>query len=147
MSAIVILVLRISAAVSLYVCLGLIIFILWKDLFRIKNYPRARKSSHIKINNLTSGESRDFSINEIFIGRSDLAQIQLQDDEAVSNMHARIFLKGNNWWVEDLLSTNGTLINQDPIATPTIITTGDQISCGKTIIEITEDDNSIPPEI
>jgi len=75
------------------------------------------------------------------------AQIQLQDDEAVSNMHARIFLKGNNWWVEDLQSTNGTLINQDPIATPTIITTGDQISCGKTIIEITVDDNSGPSEI
>jgi hypothetical protein len=30
---------------------------------------------------------------------------------------------------------------------PTIITTGDQISCGKTIIEITVDDDSVPPEI
>ena len=147
MCAIVILVLRILAAISLYACLGLIIYFLWKDLFRGKNNSRARKSSHIKINNLTSGESRDFSISEIFIGRSDLAQILLQDDEAVSNMHARIFLKGNNWWVEDLQSTNGTLINQDPIATPTIITTGDQISCGKTIIEITVDDDSVSSEI
>jgi pSer/pThr/pTyr-binding forkhead associated (FHA) protein len=40
------------------------------------------------------------------------------------------------WWAEDLGSTNGTLLNQAPLATPTVITTGDQIECGNTAIII-----------
>ncbi|MDO9545629.1 MAG: FHA domain-containing protein [Pelolinea sp.] len=142
MSAFVILILRALAAISLYICLGLIIFILWRDLFKIKNSSDIQSSAILTIKNLKSGESDDFSISEIFIGRSDLAHIQLQDDDTVSNMHARIFYKGKNWWLEDLQSTNGTLINEDPIVTPIIITSGDQISCGKTIIEISLDENS-----
>ena len=31
------------------------------------------------------------------------------------------------WWLEDLGSTNGTFLNKNQIAVPTVIITGDQI--------------------
>ena len=145
MSAVIILILRIFAAVSLYAFLGFITLILWKDLIDKKTGGSLQTS--ITIKDISKDEIRDFSDNEIFIGRDALAQIRLQHDEAVSNIHARIFRKEGNWWIEDLQSTNGTFLNEDPVITPTIIVSGDQITCGETTIEISVNNNPSPTKI
>jgi len=137
MSAEIILILRVLAALSLYAFLGLIIFTLWKDLINTDKTIVGNLQTSITIRDVSRDETREFRVDEIFVGRDKLAQIRFQHDEAVSNMHARLFYKENNWWVEDLQSTNGTFLNQDPINTPAIIISGDQITCGKTTIEIT----------
>ena len=141
MSAVIILILRVLAALSLYAFFGLIIFLLWKNLINKDNTVAASQRPTIAIKNISKDETQVFSDNELFIGRDKLAQIGFQHDEAVSNIHARLFYKENNWWVEDLQSTNGTFLNLDPINTPTIIISGDQITCGKTTIEITMNNN------
>jgi pSer/pThr/pTyr-binding forkhead associated (FHA) protein len=145
MSAVIILILRIFAAVSLYAFLGFITLILWKDLIDKKTGGSLQTS--ITIKDISKDEIRDFRDNEIFIGRDALAQIRLQHDEAVSNIHARIFRKEGNWWIEDLQSTNGTFLNEDPVITPTIIVSGDQITCGETTIEISANNNPSPAKI
>ena len=147
MSAVVILILRVFAAISLYAFLGSIILILWKDLKEIDKKTSGAMQTSLIIKDISRDEIQSFKENEIFIGRDELAQIRLQHDEAVSNIHARIFRKEENWWVEDLQSTNGTFLNEDPIITPTIIVAGDQITCGKTTIEITINNNPLPTEI
>ncbi len=147
MSAGIILTLRVLASLSLYTFLGLIIFILWKDLINAEKTIAGNLQTPITIRDISQDETRDFRDNEIFVGRDKLAQIRFQHDEAVSNMHARLFYKENNWWVEDLLSTNGTFLNQNPINTPAIIISGDQITCGKTTIEITMENNPHLAEI
>ena len=147
MSAIIILILRVFAVASLYAFLGFIIFILWKDLKETDKKTGGSLQTSIIIKDISKDEIQDFRDNEIFIGRDALAQIRLQHDESVSNMHARIFRKDENWWVEDLQSTNGTFLNKEPIVTPTIIVAGDKITCGKTTIEITMNNNSTPTEI
>ena len=147
MTAVIILILRVLAALSLYAFLGFIILILWKDLINRDKTIVGSLQTSITIRNISKVETQDFRENEVFIGRDELAQIRFQHDEAVSNMHARLFYKENNWWVEDLQSTNGTFLNQDPIITPTIIISGDQITCGKTTIEITMDHNQHRAEI
>jgi pSer/pThr/pTyr-binding forkhead associated (FHA) protein len=147
MSAVIILILRLFAAASLYVFLGFIMLILWKDLKKIDEITGSSPQTSITIKDITRDETLDFRDNEIFIGRDALAQIKLQHDEAVSNIHARIFRKKDSWWIEDLQSTNGTFLNEDQIITPTIITSGDQITCGKTTIEITMNNNPPPAEI
>ncbi len=147
MSAGIILTLRVLAALSLYAFLGLIIFTLWKDLINTNKTIAGNLQTPITIRNISKDETRDFKDNEIFVGRDELAQIRFQHDEAVSNMHARLFYKENNWWVEDLQSTNGTFLNQNPINTPAIIISGDQITCGKTTIEITMENNPHLAEI
>ena len=147
MSAVTILILRVFAAISLYAFLGSIIFILWKDLRETDKKTVGTQQTSLTIKDISKDEIQNFKENEIFIGRDELAQIRLQHDEAVSNIHARIFHKEGNWWVEDLQSTNGTFLNEDPIITPTIIITGDQITFGKTTIEITINNNPPPTEI
>jgi pSer/pThr/pTyr-binding forkhead associated (FHA) protein len=47
------------------------------------------------------------------------------------------------WWLEDLASTNGTFLNNTPISMPTVITSGDEISCGSVSLTISLSENVI----
>jgi pSer/pThr/pTyr-binding forkhead associated (FHA) protein len=71
----------------------------------------------------------------ILIGRGNDAGIRL-DDDYVSTRHARIAASGDQWFVEDLGSTNGTYIGTVRITQPTTVTLGTQIRIGKTILEL-----------
>jgi pSer/pThr/pTyr-binding forkhead associated (FHA) protein len=51
-------------------------------------------------------------------------------DPVVSAHHAAIALRGDGWWVEDLGSTNGTLINDRPLSGPATVASGDEIQVG-----------------
>lgn len=44
------------------------------------------------------------------IGRRDENDICLRNDTYVSRQHARLHLKNDDWWLEDLNSTNGSFI-------------------------------------
>jgi pSer/pThr/pTyr-binding forkhead associated (FHA) protein len=41
-------------------------------------------------------------------------------------------LRGSQWWLEDLNSRNGTLLNDSPLETPTVVTMGDVVTIGNT---------------
>ena len=71
----------------------------------------------------------------ILIGRGSDAAIRL-DDDYVSTRHARIAASGDQWFVEDLGSTNGTYVGTVRITQPTTITLGTQVRIGKTILEL-----------
>ena len=71
----------------------------------------------------------------ILIGRGTDAAIRL-DDDYVSTRHARIAASGDQWFVEDLGSTNGTYIGSARITQPTTLTLGTQVRIGKTILEL-----------
>ena len=71
----------------------------------------------------------------ILIGRGNDAAIKLDDDYA-STRHARIAVSGDQWFVEDLGSTNGTYIGSVRLTQPTTITIGTQVRIGKTILEL-----------
>lgn len=46
----------------------------------------------------------------VTLGRHDSNDICLNNDTFVSRLHARIFHRDGNWWLEDCQSTNGTYI-------------------------------------
>lgn len=46
----------------------------------------------------------------ITVGRKDEMDICLRTDSFVSRQHAKIHFKGEQWWLEDCNSTNGTFI-------------------------------------
>src|SRR6476469_3508273 len=71
----------------------------------------------------------------ILIGRGTDAAIRL-DDDYVSTRHARIAASGDQWFVEDLGSTNGTYIGSVRITQPTTINLGTKVRIGKTILEL-----------
>ncbi len=73
--------------------------------------------------------------NELTIGRAGKCQVVL-DDSYVSQVHARLFAKGDSYMVEDLGSTNGTYLNRRKVTAPTELRRGDRVKIGKTVLEM-----------
>lgn len=73
--------------------------------------------------------------DEVEIGRGDRCAIRLQDTY-VSQVHARLYPKDGAWYVEDLGSTNGTLLNDHRVQAPVEVHAGDVLKVGKTVLEL-----------
>ncbi|MBP2179698.1 pSer/pThr/pTyr-binding forkhead associated (FHA) protein [Amycolatopsis magusensis] len=71
----------------------------------------------------------------ILIGRADDSTLVLDDDYA-STRHARLSLRGEDWYVEDLGSTNGTYLDRAKVTAPLRVPLGVPIRIGKTVIEL-----------
>lgn len=57
-------------------------------------------------------------------------------DEQTSRHHARVSAQGDLAVVEDLGSTNGTYVNDQPIEGPRAVRPGDKIRVGLTVLEV-----------
>ncbi len=88
------------------------------------------------------GTMRHFSQAEITIGRDPGCDIPLPDD-TVSARHAHMMYHHNQWWIEDLASTNGTKLNELPVSIPIVITSGDEIQCGGIRLSVSLSENVI----
>ena len=71
----------------------------------------------------------------IMLGRADDSTLVLDDDYA-STRHAKLSLQGEEWYVEDLGSTNGTYLDRAKVSGPTRVPLGVPIRIGKTVIEL-----------
>ncbi len=143
MSGPVVLALRLLLAVSLYAFLGWAFVSLWRDIKQQGALLVSRKVPPISLT-IARGEStpqaRQFIQPEVTIGRDPACECPV-DDEAISARHSRLSFHHNQWWLEDLDSTNGTLFNQDRLAMPTVVMSGDEFKCGETrfVISLTGD--------
>jgi pSer/pThr/pTyr-binding forkhead associated (FHA) protein len=100
--------------------------------------PSKRRSAptHVLVTEGSNvGERAELAAGPVLIGRGSDAAIRL-DDDYVSTRHARIASSGDQWFVEDLGSTNGTFVGTVRITQPTTITMGTQVRVGKTILEL-----------
>lgn len=81
--------------------------------------------------------SRNFLGNSdrVTIGRQK-ADLDLTPDLQVSQTHARIWLENGAFWIEDLGSRNGTLVNGREIPQKIRLTKSDQITIGETKLKI-----------
>ncbi|MBM7869721.1 pSer/pThr/pTyr-binding forkhead associated (FHA) protein [Clostridium pascui] len=71
---------------------------------------------------------------QITIGRKEDNTFML-DDPYVSAKHARIYAKSGDYIIEDLGSTNGTLVNDGEIEGKKYLETGDIIKIGNTVLK------------
>lgn len=71
----------------------------------------------------------------ILLGRADDSTLVLNDDYA-SGHHARFVPNGDDWYLEDLGSTNGTFLDHDRVTTSVKVPLGTPIRVGKTVIEL-----------
>lgn len=71
----------------------------------------------------------------ILIGRADDSTLVLDDDYA-SSRHARLTQQGQEYFLEDLGSTNGTYLDRARVTTPTPVPVGVPIRIGRTVIEL-----------
>jgi uncharacterized caspase-like protein/pSer/pThr/pTyr-binding forkhead associated (FHA) protein len=67
------------------------------------------------------------------IGRSDGLEVTIRDT-LISRRQARITLRDGDYFIEDLLSANGTFVNSQKIAGLRALKDGDQIAAGDTIL-------------
>jgi hypothetical protein len=58
------------------------------------------------------------------------------DDGYVSSEHVLITHRGKQWWIEDLGSRNGTLLNGLPLTETTVVSGGDIITVGGSQLRI-----------
>lgn len=79
---------------------------------------------------LRRGERYDL-FGGLSIGRSPDADIRI-DDKYASGVHARIYGRGGVYWVEDLNSTNGTLLNSAELHGEAQVDEGDLVRVGDT---------------
>ena len=99
--------------------------------------PKRRGSpTHVLVvEGANAGERAELDQAPVLIGRGTDAAIRL-DDDYVSTRHARIASSADQWFVEDLGSTNGTYVGTARITQPTTLTLGTQVRIGKTVLEL-----------
>ena len=68
---------------------------------------------------------------QVTIGRSSANDIAL-DDPAASRRHALLERLAAGWWIHDLNSLNGTLVNGVPVQREAPLYSGDEIMVGST---------------
>ena len=79
---------------------------------------------------LEAGERFDL-FGGISIGRSADADVRI-DDRFASGLHARIYTRGGRYYLEDMNSTNGTLLNSATVIGEAELAAGDLIQIGDT---------------
>jgi hypothetical protein len=81
------------------------------------------------------GEGREFALDRdtSVIGRLGGSEIEIQDTGA-SRRHAEVRRQGPDFVIVDLGSTNGTLVNEAPVAEQ-VLEDGDRITIGRTVLE------------
>ena len=81
------------------------------------------------------GTSIPLDTSAITIGRSPRATLVIEDDYC-SSRHARVFLEGDRWMVEDLGSTNGTFLNDAKLTEPEEFLPDARLTMGATSLEM-----------
>lgn len=99
--------------------------------------PQTADSSKTRAPKLSSSSGysnhEDYLLaSDMVLGRSLGCDIQI-DDPSVSRKHARIYRKGNRYFIEDLQSKNATIVNDTPVdpESPIELHNGDRIRLGE----------------
>ena len=77
-------------------------------------------------------EARFDLIGGLSIGRSKESDVQI-DDRYASSLHARVFSREGRYLVEDMSSTNGTLLNGATLKGEADLIDGDTVQIGDTV--------------
>ena len=74
--------------------------------------------------------------DEMTVGRAAGCGVALPDDTFVSQLHARVFRREGEFYVEDLGSTNGTYLNGKKVSAASVMRKGDRVQVGRTSLEL-----------
>jgi len=86
-------------------------------------------------------EGGEFPIDSapVTVGRGGQNDLVLMDDDFASARHARIEVRGDGVWVQDLDSTNGTFVNGTRVAGAQRLGAGDVLRVGATDLLLEEE--------
>lgn len=101
----------------------------------------ARRSVRLVVQRSPSlDEGDEFPLNSapVTVGRGGQNDLVLDGDEFASSRHARIEVRGDGVWVQDLDSTNGTYVNGSRVAGAQRLDAGDVLRVGETDLRVEE---------
>jgi pSer/pThr/pTyr-binding forkhead associated (FHA) protein len=105
--------------------------------------PKGRPS-RLKVVEPADRKGQAFDLaEELTVGRAAGCQVKV-DDTYASQLHARVFQRDGQLFVEDLGSTNGTYLNRrgtqskEKVAGPLALKLGDRLMIGKTVLEVSK---------
>lgn len=131
-----ILLLRVSFIFLLYFFLFQVVRVIIRELSSAAQHrddPELETYGHLVVRNPGNSGIRPGTLLELdpvtVIGRHPRATIRI-DDTFVSSEHVQVAWTDGRWWVTDLNSTNGTVLNGQPVTVPTGIRIGDVIAIG-----------------
>jgi pSer/pThr/pTyr-binding forkhead associated (FHA) protein len=138
MSGLILLGLRILAAIALYAFLGWALYLLWQSLRRNALEISSRQVTPLDLS-VDAPEKENvrlhFTSSDVVIGRDMDCECKLTHG-TVSARHARLTFHHTQWWLDDLQSTNGTKLNGESLQTPTVVVNGDTIKCGEITLTV-----------
>jgi pSer/pThr/pTyr-binding forkhead associated (FHA) protein len=106
---------------------------------RVTRRPGGRKQGGAPVLRLVAPaelKGRTFPLGEeVTVGRAAGCQVTI-DDTYASQLHARVFLRDGQVYVEDLGSTNGTYLNRRKVTGPMVVQRGDKLQIGNTVLEL-----------
>lgn len=138
------LLLRGAVLLVLYLFIGLVVLAVMGDLRRAARRPQRQvqpESTYGRLVLIEPGPTgldpeKEFPLEAVSsIGRSLRSTVSL-DDEFLSADHALLSWREGKWWLEDLGSTNGTLLNGVRITRPMPVTAGDLIELGRVALRL-----------
>jgi hypothetical protein len=137
MNAIIAFSLRLLFVILAYAFVGWTLFTIFKDL-KITVSERSTKHTPpitLEFETETAKIQKSFEKSEIIIGRDPTSDLIL-GDERVSLRHCKLSYYQNQWWIEDLNSTNGTFLNTILISTNTVLTDRDLLQIGRIVLTV-----------
>lgn len=125
--------LRFAFLVGLLLFVARVLRAVLADL-EVRAVPAAPQRTVLVVEQPEGLRGREFLVSgEATIGRAPECAIVLSDD-FISARHARIFERGGRLWVEDLRSTNGTLLNGHRLRRPAALRPGDRLRIGDILL-------------
>ena len=118
-------------AALLYGFLGLAIYTLMRDLRQQGQLLIARVPPALTLTSLAdyNPASQRYTKTVVILGRDAACDYPIED-QTVSLKHAQLSFHHQQWWLEDLRSTNGTYLNDETVTSPVVITNGDRLRLG-----------------
>ncbi len=140
--------LRLLATAVLYTFLGLAFYLIWRSLQAAQPQPSPEASAPHHLRVVAAGADSALSVGSRLtlqpntqLGRDPNSTIVLPD-AAASGRHARLYHDSGVWWLEDLGSRNGTLLNDLPLTKPATLAEGDVIAIGGTRLRLEAESQS-----
>ncbi len=128
--------LRLGGAAILLAFLGLIFWFLYRDLNQAR-LATAGQPGYLGALRILTNPTDDPPVDSVIhlapvttIGRHNGNTIVLRDSY-VSGEHALLAWRDAQWWLEDLGSRNGTLLNDVRLTDSAVISAGDMITIGE----------------
>jgi hypothetical protein len=127
---------RVVTTIILYTFLGLAFYVIWRDLKQAERQAATELPASYQLRVVSPANDQSLVAGETiplypvtFLGRDPDNTIVLTDPSA-SGRHACLSRENGVWWLEDLGSRNGTILNDLPLTRPTPLTDNDLIGIG-----------------